>query len=346
MPTKRELIELGPEAIANDVDMAMPVVPSPVLGKVSMVDYEHVMTIGKIMATGQGGVPAHCRGSVGMCLRICFNAVEWGMSPFSLADQTYVVNDRLAYMAAVIHGLVEARAPLQRTPLDTEYIGEGLDRQIKVTGYFISGEKREYLSPKVKDIKVKNSPLWTSDVDQQLHYYGTRAWARRWCPNILLGVYTREELMANMNAGREDAPNEVQSTLRARLAASKTKAKEGHNHEQAVAELNAVAGDDVQTIDGEVVSEPATHDPADGGKLGAIEETTKPKTTRKKKVITDPKTSSEYVQYATAWIKDAELASDLVERWNGERKMRNALGVTEDDRAPLDELRKLRMKEL
>ena len=55
---------------------------------------------------------------------------------------------------------------------------------------------RRVTSPTVGPIKVKNSPLWFSDVDQQLAYYTARTWARRYRPHRLLGVYSREEMEA------------------------------------------------------------------------------------------------------------------------------------------------------
>ena len=57
-----------------------------------------------------------------------------------------------------------------------------------------TGEEIIYTSPPVKQIPVKNSPLWKGDPQQQLGYYSARAWARRHFPELLLGVYTREEI--------------------------------------------------------------------------------------------------------------------------------------------------------
>jgi hypothetical protein len=42
------------------------------------------------------------------------------------------------------------------------------------------------------DAKTSNS-LWTKQPDQQLVYAGTRVWARRHAPEVMLGVYAPEE---------------------------------------------------------------------------------------------------------------------------------------------------------
>ena len=47
---------------------------------------------------------------------------------------------------------------------------------------------------KIKTIKTRNSPLWTQDPEQQLAYYTKRAWARLYCPEVLLGVYAEDEV--------------------------------------------------------------------------------------------------------------------------------------------------------
>jgi hypothetical protein len=38
---------------------------------------------------------------------------------------------------------------------------------------YTDGSVRTYTSPMIKDIKVKNSPLWTADPDQQLFYFAS-----------------------------------------------------------------------------------------------------------------------------------------------------------------------------
>lgn len=43
-------------------------------------------------------------------------------------------------------------------------------------------------------LQPKNSPLWKADPDQQHFYYSGRAMCRRHFPDVLLGVYARDEM--------------------------------------------------------------------------------------------------------------------------------------------------------
>jgi hypothetical protein len=55
---------------------------------------------------------------------------------------------------------------------------------------------------------------------------------------------------------------------------------------------------------------------------------------------------ADYVAYAKKWIRACDDSTELFVRWTAERKLRNALGVTADDREPLDKLIEKRRAEL
>jgi hypothetical protein len=164
------------------------------VGGVSFQDVAQMMEFAKIMSISDKAVPAFMRGNVGLCLSIIEQADGWGFRPYSLARMAFVVNDQVAYMSQVIHAVIEKWAPLKQR-LRAEYLGEGPERQCKIIGH-IKGEvdPLEYLSPKLKDISPKNSPLWKTDPDQQLFYSASRAWAKRYCPDILMGAFSKDEL--------------------------------------------------------------------------------------------------------------------------------------------------------
>lgn len=240
--TRRDLAAGGLDAL--DKQRAGEIAVSRSAGGVSFSSAVEVMEFAKLMAVGGESIPAHLRNNPGVCLRVVFQAIEWGVSPYAVADQSYLVGGRMAYMAQLIHAIVEARAPLSKM-LEVEYSGEGGDpskatRRIKVIGTFRDGEVRDYDSPETKDIKVKNSPLWFGDLDQQLFYFGTRAWARRWVPHVLFGIYTPEEIKAGM---APDAPTiEGAAPLKDRLQGP-APGSEGHAHGHADRELANIVGD-------------------------------------------------------------------------------------------------------
>jgi hypothetical protein len=177
-----------------DRTVAGAVTVSDSMGGMLFQNMSEVLEFAKLMAVSDLAVPKHLRGNAGACLSIVTQALEWRMSPFSVANKSYSVNDRLAYESQLIHAVVEARAPLKRR-LQCSYEGTDAKLVCIVTGQF----KNEpdpviYRSPEIGKITTKNSPLWKSDPEQQLWYYAVRAFARRFCPDVLLGIYSEEEL--------------------------------------------------------------------------------------------------------------------------------------------------------
>ena len=152
-----------------------------------------VVAFASVMSRADLALPKHLRGNDGACMAVTMQAMRWEMDPFAVANKTYIVNDRLAYEAQLVAAVVHTRAPIEGRP-DYTYLGEGPSRQCKVTCKMRGGEERDYTSPRFDQITTKNSPLWKSDPDQQLGYFAIRSWARRHTPEVILGVYTPEEV--------------------------------------------------------------------------------------------------------------------------------------------------------
>lgn len=153
-----------------------------------------VVAFAAVMARADLALPKHLRGNDGACMAVAMQAVRWGMDPFAVANKTYSVNDRLAYEAQLVAAVVHMRAGIKGRP-NYVYSGEGLTRTCKVICTLEDGEVREYETPPIGTIKVQNSPLWKSDPDQQLGYFAIRSWARRYTPEVILGVYDRDEIV-------------------------------------------------------------------------------------------------------------------------------------------------------
>ncbi len=322
--TKRDLAEGGIDVL--DRSRVEQVKMSPVAGGVSFASALEVMEFAKLMAVSQQAVPKDFRNNPGMCLAVAFQAIEWRMSPFQVANKAYVVNDRIAFESQLIHGVIEARAPLKQR-LDCRYEGEGPDRQCIVIGTFLDGAVREYKTPKIKDIKVKNSPLWVSDPDQQLWYYGSRSWSRKWCPDVILGIYSRDEIEEDANVGRSDEPH--LPGLHARLVGGDVSREEGHRAGHVESELAQVGGDRKAIAP---PAEPSTDQPS--------EQTVEPPSAEK------PKNAAEWALYCRVWLKTETSHEAIRSRWNDERKLRNECGVTSDDRVPVQNDMVDRCKEL
>jgi len=174
-------------------------------GGVNFANAGQVMEFAKMLSVSNVAVPKHLRGNPGACLGIVMQAIEWRMSPFAVANKSYSVSDRLAYEAQLIHAVVLQRAQIVGR-IKFEFSGDGASRTCRTWAQLKgSDEIVDYTSPRIGDIKTKNSPLWAADPDQQLGYYSVRAFCRRNFPEILMGIYSKDELEESPRIGPEAA---------------------------------------------------------------------------------------------------------------------------------------------
>jgi len=184
--------------------LAKTVIDRPVAGAIELKtsgglivkDVGEAMEVAKMMSISGSAVPAHVRNNAGTCLAVAIQAWEWGMNPFAVANKSYVVNDRLAYESALYNAVATRRAPIEGR-LKISYDGEGPTRRCKIRATLRQnegGDEIEYESPPFSQINPKNSPLWKNDPDQQLFYFSVRAFVRRHFPDVMMGVYTVDEL--------------------------------------------------------------------------------------------------------------------------------------------------------
>lgn len=155
------------------------------------------MEVAKLMAAGNF-VPPHLRGRAGDCLAVVMQSARWGMDPFAVGNKTYFVNDRMAYESQLVNAVINSAKVLDGR-LHPEWEGEGNDLVCTVTGRLRDDPEPKVRRVPIKNITTRNSPLWKQDPEQQLGYYAMRAWVRLHAPEVLLGVYTPEEV-AQMEA--------------------------------------------------------------------------------------------------------------------------------------------------
>lgn len=163
-----------------------------------------VMQLGAIMATGAIAIPPPFRGQKGACINIVLQSLQWEMNPFAVINKAYVVNDRLAFEAQLIMAVINTRAPIVGR-LKYDYSGEGDDMQCTVTANLrdLDADGNPFTvsvtSPRIGSIEKRNSgkgsPLWKEAPRQQLGYYTARMLARLHFPEVILGVYDRDEAL-------------------------------------------------------------------------------------------------------------------------------------------------------
>lgn len=156
---------------------------------------QDAVQVAQLMAKAGPMVGKAFRNNPGACLAIYMQAGRLGMDPFALSLKSYEVNGSIAYEAQAVASMVYS-APILEGRLHFEYQGEGDSRKVLVTGR-VKGNTAPcvYESPPLSVMREGGkSPLWRKDPDQQMAYYSTRAWARRWVPDVLMGVYSVDEM--------------------------------------------------------------------------------------------------------------------------------------------------------
>lgn len=230
------------------------------IGGVHFTSMMEVMEFAKLMAVAGAAIPPHLRGNPGACLAISIQALEWRMSPFAVANKSYLVNnrgeERIAYESQLVHAVIEARAPMQGR-LRHEIVGEGDERRCKVWGTFKGeADPHTYTSEtlaKLRDARgrndrgqVKGSPLWETNPEVQLFYSASRQWCRLYAPDVLLGIYAKDELDAAESA-RDVTPAKPVPAIADRLKGGKGK-RGGFDADHVEREVAGAKG--MQTIEG------------------------------------------------------------------------------------------------
>ncbi|ECD6619175.1 recombinase RecT [Salmonella enterica subsp. enterica] len=157
----------------------------------------------ELMADSKATVPAHLAGKPSDCLAVTMQAAQWGMNPFAVAQKTHVVNGTLGYEAQLVNAVVSS-SNLLSTRLNYRWDGDWSkvngksDKSPSLTvtvSAVLKGEAEpRELTISMAQAGVRNSPLWEQDPRQQLAYLCVKRWARLHAPDVLLGVYTPDEL--------------------------------------------------------------------------------------------------------------------------------------------------------
>lgn len=155
-------------------------------------DFAGLMTVATMMAHSGSAIAKHCRNNPGVCMSIAMTAYQNGFNPWLLANDSYVVNDQVAYGGKSIIAMVNNSPKLQGR-LRYTFSGDWPNRRLRVVGR-IRGEPEELdVEVKAETITTRNSPNWKQQPDQQLRYYAGRMWARAHMPEVTLGLLAEDE---------------------------------------------------------------------------------------------------------------------------------------------------------
>jgi hypothetical protein len=149
--------------------------------------------LAEIMAQGKM-MPEHLQKSSGDCLMVVEQAMRWKMSPFAVAQATSSIKGKLMFSGALVAAALHTSGALS-TRLSYEYSGDGSGRVVVISATLAGEDAPRSLDVALKDARTTNA-MWDKQPDQQLAYHGARVWARRFCPEVMLGVYSQEEFDA------------------------------------------------------------------------------------------------------------------------------------------------------
>lgn len=219
--------------------------------------FNRLRTLSEVMANSGNFVPEHYRGKPDACMAVVMQAARWGMDPFAVAQKTFIVGNSgvLGYEAQLVNAVINTMAPT-KDRIHFEWFGEWEN----IVGRFVektSSQNKKYIAPgwNLKDeagvgvrawatlkgeseprelvlmlsqAQVRNSTLWATDPRQQLAYLAVKRWARLYCPDVILGVYTadeideREEKIINPGQTEKITLNEITSTVGAVASAQES----------------------------------------------------------------------------------------------------------------------------
>jgi hypothetical protein len=159
-------------------------------------------------------------------------AMQWQMNPYAVAQKTHIVNGTLGYEGQLVNAAITSSG-VTRDRFHYEWFGAwekiiGKTRVVNVPEKGKKGEKdykkayqfhaadydlkdEEGLGIRISatlrgethpreltlllvQASVRNSPLWATDPRQQLAYLAVKRWSRLYAPDVILGVYTPDEL--------------------------------------------------------------------------------------------------------------------------------------------------------
>lgn len=193
----------------------------------------------ELMATSRITIPKHLQGSPGDCLAITMQAMQWGMNPFAVAQKTHVVNGMLGYEAQLVAAVINTKAPITDR-INYEWFGDwskvnGKTCNDDSVGVFVFATFRGEDQPRRLRMSmaqvgnVRNSPNWVNDPRQQAAYLATKKFARLHCPDVILGVYTDDELVDV--TPRDVTPGKAAPATRTGAALERIQQKKQQEHQ-------------------------------------------------------------------------------------------------------------------
>lgn len=186
---------------------------------------QKLQAFAEIMSQGVATVPRHFAGKPADCLAVALQAAQWRMNPYAVAQKTHLVNGVLGYEAQLVNAVVTSSKAVNGR-FHYRYGGDwgritGTKDKSDEAGLFVQvgailhGEDEITWGEPLYmiDITTRNSPLWKTAPKQQIAYLAVKYWARLYCPEVILGVYTPDEFDSEPRTARDITPKTTKQSL-------------------------------------------------------------------------------------------------------------------------------------
>lgn len=172
---------------------------SPAAFMLDTAKFEHCYRLAEAMSRATL-LPKHLKGATNEeakanCFLVVNQAMAWKLNPFLIMGETYEVQGKLGFQGKLIIAVMNTRAGL-REKLTFEFNDKkGDDLAVTVSGRFIGEDSPRTVTVSVGQVKTSNQ-MWTKDPEQKLIYTAAIRWARRYAPEVVMGVMIEEDLEA------------------------------------------------------------------------------------------------------------------------------------------------------
>jgi hypothetical protein len=181
----------------------------------SVARFEFGQRVAKMLAESTM-VPEHFRGNVGNCMIAMNMAERWQADVFMVMQNVYLIGKKPGIEAKLAIALINESGKF--SPLQFKLEGQGDTRQC--TAYATHNKTGERLE-QVVTMRIahaegwvnKPGSKWKTMPDLMLQYRSATFFARMYCPEVLLGMQTRDEIYDYVDLEKSDSGSyEAQTT--------------------------------------------------------------------------------------------------------------------------------------
>lgn len=195
---------------------------SPERDPLSSANFDHSWRVAKAFAASEL-IPVHFRGKPEQCMVALALAASLDVAPLVAMQNSFVVHGTPGLKASFVIAMMNARGPFAGV-VQFEESGKGDSFAVRA---FATVKETGQLVEFTASMAMAKAEGWTKNPKYQtlpglmLRYRAATLLARLYCPEVLLGFHTVEEL-EDVRASEKPAPSQLVATLNAEIAAAAT----------------------------------------------------------------------------------------------------------------------------